>query len=117
MGWGALIVCGFVLWAACGAVLAMGREVWPAEMPEAIRLATAPAIAAAATLADKLAAPDLNSLTRAAAFTLIVGALDALVLAPLVDGDRAIFRTALGSWLPLAAIFVASWLTGRFGPM
>ena len=115
MGW-ALIVFGVVLWAACGAIFAMGRQVWPAEMPEAVRLATAPAIAAAATLADKLVAPEFDAMARAASFTLIVGALDAIVLAPLVDGDRAIFRSAFGSWLPLAAIFLASYLTGRFGP-
>ena len=116
MGW-ALIVCGVVLWAACGGVYAMGREVWPAEMTEAVRLAVAPAIATGLTLADKLVSPDLDPLTRAAALTLIVGALDAVALAPLVDGDRAMFRSAYASWLPLAAIFLASWLTGRFGPM
>ena len=47
----ALIVCALVLWAACGGVYAMGRDVWPSEMPEAVRLSAAPAIAAAVTLA------------------------------------------------------------------
>ena len=83
-------------------------------MPEAVRLAVTTAIAAAVTMADKIVARDANALFRAAAFTLIVAALDALVLAPLVDHNRKIFGSALGSWLPLAAIFVASWLTGVF---
>jgi disulfide bond formation protein DsbB len=117
MAWGALIVCGLVLWAACGGVYAMGREVWPGEMPEIVRLSVAPAIAAAATLAHKIAAPDFSALTRAAAFALIVAALDALVLGPAVDHSRKMFRSALGAWLPLAAIFVASYLTGAYGPM
>jgi disulfide bond formation protein DsbB len=117
VAWLALIVCGLILWAACGGVYAMGREVWPSEMPEAVRLSVAPAIAAVVTLAHKIAAPDFNALTRAAVFTLIVAALDALVLAPLIDGHRAIFRSATGAWLPLAAIFAASWLAGVYGPM
>jgi hypothetical protein len=114
MGWGAVIVCGLILWAACGGVYAMGREVWPGEMPEVVRLAVAPAIAAGATLADELVAPGVDALMRAAAFTLIVAALDVVVLAPLVDGDRGMFRSALGAWLPLTAIFAASLFTGLF---
>src|SRR5271165_2066283 len=106
MGWVALIASGIVVWAACAG-----------EMPEAVRLAVAPVIAAAATLFDKLISPDFDSLTRAVGLMLIVGVLDALVLAPLLDRRQAIFRSALGSWLPWAAIFVASYVTGTFGPM
>ncbi len=116
MGWGAVIVCGLIVWAASGGVYAMGREVWPGEMPELVRLAVSPAIAAGATLADKLVAPGFNALTRAAAFTLIVAALDLVVLAPLVDGHHGMFRTALGGWLPLAAIFAATLLVGLYTP-
>jgi hypothetical protein len=116
MAWVALIVCGLILWAASAGVFAMGRDIWPGEIPEAVRLAAAPTIAAAATVAHKIMAPDFNGLVRAAAFTLIVAALDALVLAPVVDRNRAIFGEALGSWLPFAAIFAASYLTGAFSP-
>jgi hypothetical protein len=114
MGWGVVIVCGLIVWASCGGVYAMGREVWPGEMPEVVRLAVAPVIAAAATLADELIAPEFNSLLRAVAFTLIAAALDAILLAPLIDGHRGMFRSALGAWLPLAAIFAATLLTGAF---
>ena len=62
MAWGGLIVCGLVLWAASGGVLAFGREIWPGEMPEAVRFAVTPVIAAAATLAQKLVAPDFDAL-------------------------------------------------------
>ncbi len=117
MAWLALIGCGVVLWAACGGVYAMGREVWPTEMPEAVRLSVAPAVAAVVTLTHKIVAPEFNVLLRAAVLTLIVAVLDALVLAPVVDGNRAIFRSAIGVWWPLAAIFVASWITGVYGPM
>jgi hypothetical protein len=117
MTWGALIICGLVLWGACGCVYALGREIWPAEMPEAVRLVVAPAVASAVTVADKIASPDLDALSRAAGFTLIVGVLDALVLVPLVDGDKAVLRSGLGFWAPLAAIFLATWITGALAPM
>ena len=117
MAWGGLFVCGLILWAACGGVYAMGREVWPGEMPEAVRLAVSPAIAAAVTVADKIVAPEFNAVVRAAALTLMVAALDALVLAPLVDGSHALFRSPLGSWLTLVAIFAASLVFGVFAPI
>ena len=115
MAWAALIVCGLVLWAGCGGVYAMGREIWPSEMPEVVRLSVAPAIAAVVTLAHKILSPDFDALTRAAIFTLIVAALDALVLAPAVDGNRAMFRSAIGAWWPLAAVFAANWIIGVYG--
>ncbi len=113
----ALIVCALVLWAACAGVYVLGREEWPPEMPEAVRFATAPAIAAAATLAHKIVAPDYGVLARAAAFTLVVAALDAVALAPLLGGDRALLRSPVGFWLALAAIFAGSAATGAYGPM
>jgi hypothetical protein len=117
MGWVALIVCGLLLGAASGGIYAMGREIWPSDMAEAVRLAAAPVIASAVTVADKIAAPDSDALFTAAAFTLIAGALDGLVLAPLVDRDFGMVRSAVGFWLPLGAIFFASLLTGVYGPL
>ena len=117
MAWGSLIICGLVLWGVSGGVYAMGREVWPAEMPEAVRLVVAPAVASAVTVAHKLLAPDFSALIRAAVLALLVAALDALVLAPVVDRNYAMFRGALAEWLPLAAIVLASWATGVFAPV
>ncbi len=120
MGWGGwilLIVCGLTLWAVPGGVYAWGREIWPREMPEAVRFAAAPAVAVAVTIAHKLGAPDFSPILRALLLTALVAALDAVVLGPLVDGDRALFRNPIGSWLAYAAIFCASWLTGAFAPV
>lgn len=117
MAWGASIVWGLVIWTGCGGVLAFGREVWPGEMPEAVRLAVAPAIAAAATVAARIAAPEFGALAQAALLTLVVAALDVLFLSRKIGGDRGLLHARFGFWLPLAAIFVSSWLTGRFAPL
>ena len=50
---------------------------------------------------------------RAAAMTGLIVALDALVVAPLFERSYAMFRSALGTWIPFAAIFLASWAAGR----
>ena len=116
MVWGVLIGCGLILWASAAGIYAFGREIWPAEMPEAVRLATAPAIASALTVAHKLTSAQFPALTRAVTLTLIVVALDTLVLGPVAGGDRRLLRNPMG-WLTFAAILVASWITGVFVPM
>ena len=42
----------------------------------------------------------------------LIVALDALVVAPLFERSYAMFRSALGTWIPFAAIFLASWAAG-----
>lgn len=116
MAWVALIIGGLVLWGSSAGVLAMGRDIWPGEIPDAVRLAVAPTVAGAVTLAQKIAAPDLNAWIRAVGLTLIVAALDALILGRLVDRREGLARDPLGGWLPLAAIFAASVLVGLFAP-
>ena len=39
----------------------------------------------------------------------VVMALDVFVVAPLFEGSYAMFRSVIGTWLPFAAIFLASW--------
>jgi hypothetical protein len=48
----------------------------------------------------------------AAAFLAIVIFLDVFVIALLVEKSFDMFRSVLGTWLPFALIFLASWLTG-----
>jgi hypothetical protein len=35
-----------------------------------------------------------------------------VVVAPLFEHSYAMFRSALGTWIPFAAIFLASWAAG-----
>ena len=38
--------------------------------------------------------------------------LDALIVAPLFERSYAMFRSAIGTWLPFLAIFAAVWFAG-----
>ena len=117
MAWIFLIAFGLVLWAACGWVIAFGRQIWPMDMTLGVHLAVAPMISAVVTTAHEIVAPGFNPLLRAATMTGLVIALDALVVAPLFERSYAMFRSPLGTWLPFAAIFLASWATGALLPV
>ena len=116
MDWVSLIACGVALSAALAGVAAMGREIWPADMPEAVNLALAPALASVATLAHGVVAPEFSPLLRAAVLTLTVAAIERIFPRPASVGRRPGFGPLVVVWLPLAAIFLASWLTGARGP-
>ena len=48
----------------------------------------------------------------AAMFVAIVIFLDVFVIALLIERSFEMFRSVLGTWLPFALIFLATWLTG-----
>jgi len=112
MAWASLILLALVLWTACGGVIAGGRRVWSMQTTLIVHLFAAAAFAFAAGVVHKLLAPDFDALTRAAAMTSVIVALDALVVAPFFERSYAMFRSALGTWIPFAAIFVATWAAG-----
>jgi hypothetical protein len=43
---------------------------------------------------------------------LVIG-LDGLVVAPFIEHSYAMFANPLGTWIPFASIWLASFLTGR----
>ena len=112
MAWISLIVLALALWAACGGVIAIGRRVWTMQTTLVVHLCAAAAFAFAAAAAHKLMAPDFDIVGRAAAMTGLIIALDALVVAPLFERSYAMFRSALGTWVPFAAMFLACWVAG-----
>ncbi len=112
MAWVSLILLALVVWAACGGVIAVGRRVSSMQTTLIVHLFAAAAFAFAAGVAHRLLAPNFDAVTRAAAMTSLIVALDALVVAPLFERSYAMFRSLLGTWIPFVAIFVARWAAG-----
>jgi hypothetical protein len=112
MAWLTLIVLALALWAACGGVIAIGRRLWSLYATLRIHLVAAPVLAFLAAAAHGELAPTFDPLLRAAAITILVMLLDALVVAPLFERSYAMFRSLIGTWLPFAAIFAACWAAG-----
>jgi hypothetical protein len=59
-----------------------------------------------------LLAAEFNPVLRAMVLTGIVVILDAVVVAPIFERSYAMFRSFIGTWMPFAAIFLASWAAG-----
>jgi hypothetical protein len=109
----ALIAHGIVGWGACGVL--MGALLAAVPEPTAIigHAIGAPIIFAAVTAHLFLRRGGRRPVFVAGAFTAIVVALDALIVAWLIQGNFAMFSSALGTWVPFALIFVSTFVTGR----
>jgi hypothetical protein len=116
MAWLYLIGLALVLWGVCGAAIAIGRRMWSIDTTLRLHLVAAPAIAYLVAAAHRELAPQFDPLLRAAAITITVMLLDALVVAPLFELSYAMFKSAIGTWLPFVAIFVAAWAAGVLSP-
>ena len=116
MAWVYLIGLALVLWGACGGVIAIGRRLWSIDTTLRVHLAAAPIIAFLVAAAHRALAPEFDPLLRAAAITIIVMLLDALVVAPLFERSYAMFGSIIGTWLPFATIFLAAWAAGALAP-
>jgi len=108
MSWIYLLGASLVLWGMCGAVIAIGRRIWSLPTTLYVHLIAAPVFAYVLSTLHKLEAPEFNYLLRAGVMTAVVMALDVFVVAPLIEHSFAMFRSVVGTWLPFAAIFLAS---------
>ena len=109
MAWVYLFGLALALWGACGGVMSVGRRLWRLDRALRVHLIAAPVVAFLVSAVHKEIAPEISPGARAVAITGIVVLLDALVIAPLFERSYAMFSSIIGTWLPFAAIFAASW--------
>jgi len=107
-----LSVSAFVVWLACGLVMAFGRPAVGLETTLRIHAIAAPVFAALVSLAYFARFPAVTPLVAAAFVTAFIIVLDAAVVAPMFEKSYAMFSSVLGTWLPFLSIFVATYLTG-----
>ncbi len=112
MAWLSLFASALVLWAACGAVMALGRRLWTLATALRIHLIAAPIIAFLVSAVSTMIAAPFDPMLRAGVMTGIVVVLDATVVAPLFERSYAMFRSLIGTWMPFVAIFLASLAAG-----
>jgi menaquinone-dependent protoporphyrinogen oxidase len=110
---GRVLLYGFAGWAACAAT--MGALLKTVGLGAALWLH-----ALAATVIFVLVARSYfrargarEPLFVAAVFTTTVALLDLVVVAGAVQHSLAMFSSFVGTWLPFALIFVATWATGE----
>jgi hypothetical protein len=108
----AILLHAIVGWALCGAVIGIGRKVTTLQRTLIAHLIAAPLIFVAVSFVYFRWFGSTTPAATAAVFTGIVISLDAFVVAPFIEKSFAMFRSVIGTWLPFALIFLATWLTG-----
>lgn len=112
MDWFALLIAAVVVWGLCGTVMGLGRQLWSTKTAIAIHLPVAPIFAFVAATIHAWLFPQFDPLTRAVVVIGIVVLLDGTVVAPLMERSFEMFRSAIGTWIPFALIFLAAWAAG-----
>ena len=67
MAWVTLLIAALLVWALCGAVIAVGRRFWKLDTVLLLHLVLAPMISFCFSLAHAAIAPGFDPLTRAVA--------------------------------------------------
>jgi hypothetical protein len=101
-------------WAYCGALIGAGRHFLSIHTTLVVHAIGAPVGFAMISLFYHRRYAFTSPLQTAAAFLGVVVGLDLFLVAPIFEKSYAMFSSALGTWIPFALIFAATYLTGRF---
>ncbi len=107
-----VVVHGLVGWAICGATVVVGRQLISMQATLWIHAAVAPVAFALLTEHHFRRFPASSAVRTALAMLAIVVGLDALLVAPVFERSYAMFTSVLGTWVPFALIFAASYCAG-----
>lgn len=108
------IVLGFAVagWAYCGALIGVGRQFMSMDATLIVHAIGAPIGFALLSWIYFNRFAFTTPLATAAIFLAVVFALDLLVVALLIEKSFAMFASPIGTWLPFAFIFAATFVTG-----
>jgi len=107
-----LLAHALVVWALCGATMAIALQVTSEERALVAHAVAAPVAAAIVSAVYYGAFAYTSPIATAAAVTAVVATLDLLVVALLVQGSLDMFRSVMGVWLPLTLVFVQTAVSG-----
>lgn len=99
-------------WALCGAVMGIGLAKMTRQGALTLHAVAAPIIFGAVSFVYFTYFAFTTPLAGALTFVGIVMAMDFLVVALLIERSFAMFHSVLGTWLPFASIFAASYTVG-----
>ncbi|MGB6607960.1 MAG: hypothetical protein WBF28_09145 [Atribacterota bacterium] len=102
----------FIVWALCGATIAIGRSFMSMELTLIIHAIAAPIFAALVSLDYYKKFSYTTPLQTAFIFLFFVIAMDAGLVAPVFEKSYEMFRSILGTWVPFGLIFLSTFITG-----
>jgi hypothetical protein len=109
-----ILVHAFVGWALCGATMGIGMAVTSLDTTLIVHAIGAPVFFAAISLVYFRKFNYTTPLQTAIAFVAFVVFMDFFVVALLIEKSFEMFASILGTWIPFALIFIATYLTGSY---
>lgn len=107
-----VVVHAMIGWAICGATVAVGRQLVSMTATLWIHAVVAPvAFGLLASHHFRRFPASSVPMTALAMLGIVVG-LDAFLVAPVFEKSYAMFASPLGTWVPFASIFAASYCAG-----
>jgi hypothetical protein len=100
-------------WAYCGVIIGVGRQFLSVHTTLVLHVIGAPVGFALVSFFYYRRWAFTSPLQTAAAFLGVVVSLDFFLVAPVFGKNYAMFSSVLGTWIPFALIFAATYLTGR----
>ncbi len=107
-----LLVHAFIGWVLCAATMWIGMSVLPIQTALVVHAIAAPVFFAFVSLVYFTRFNYTTPLTTALVFTGFVIVVDFLLVALLINHSLEMFTSLLGTWIPFALIFAATYITG-----
>jgi hypothetical protein len=107
-----LVAHGLVGWGLCAAIIAVGSRITTMENTLIIHAIAVPVIFFLVSLSYFRFFRYTAPIQTAASFTAFAIILDVFVVALLVQKSFAMFASVIGTWIPFALIFLATFATG-----
>jgi hypothetical protein len=99
-------------WGLCGAIIGIGRSVTSMDNTLIVHAVAVPIIFCTLSLLYFKSFHYTTPLQTATIFLGVAMGLDMFVIAPFAERSFAMFASILGTWIPFALIFLATWVTG-----
>ena len=109
-----ILIHAFIGWALCGATMGIGMATMPLRNAEIVHAIGAPIYFIVISLVYFKKFNYTNPLQTALVFVGFVMVVDFFVVALLINHSVDMFTDLLGTWIPFALIFAATYLTGRY---
>jgi hypothetical protein len=109
-----IVAHAIVGWAFCGAIMAIGPQIFSMQTTLVIHAIGGPLGFALLSFFYFKKFGFTTPMQTAIVFLAIVIGLDFFLVAMVFEKSFAMFASVLGTWIPFALIFAATYFTGRF---
>jgi hypothetical protein len=108
-----LLAHALVGWAFCGGIIGVGFTLWSEQTTLVVHAFFVPLVFLGISWNYFTRFAYTTPLTTALAFLGVVVFMDTVVVSMLIQGTFEMFSSLIGTWIPLASIFLVSYVTGK----